>query len=103
MDCGPACLAMIANVYGKNYSLQYLRNYSFVTREGVSMLGVSEAAKKIGFESIGLLTTLEDLRELPTPNILHWNQNHFVILMEVKERKIFFNLFSSNFYRHFFI
>jgi len=96
MDCGPACLAMVANVYGKNYSLQYLRNYSFITREGVSMLGISEAAKKIGFETISMLTTLEDLRELPTPNILHWNQNHFVILKEIKERKIFFfNFFKK--------
>ncbi len=49
MDCGPACLAMIASEHGKNYSLKYLRDYSFITREGVSMLGISEAARKIGF------------------------------------------------------
>lgn len=96
MDCGPACLAMIASVHGKNYSLKYLRDYSFVTREGVSMLGISEAAKKIGFETIGMLTTLEELQELPTPSILHWNQNHFVILREIQERKSFSNLFTKS-------
>jgi len=52
MDCGPACLAMVASKYGKNYSLQYLRENSFLTREGVSLLGISEASKKIGMETL---------------------------------------------------
>jgi ATP-binding cassette subfamily B protein len=95
MDCGPACLAMIASEHGKNYSLKYLRDYSFITREGVSMLGISEAARKIGFDTMGMLTTLEELQELPTPSILHWNQNHFVILREIQERKLLANLFGK--------
>ena len=48
MDCGPTCLRMIAKYYGKNYSLQTLRDRSFITREGVSMLGISDAAESIG-------------------------------------------------------
>ena len=47
MDCGPACLAMISSYYGKDFGLQYLRNKSFITREGVSLLGISEASKKM--------------------------------------------------------
>lgn len=63
MDCGPACLAMIASKYGKNYSLQYLRDNSFLTREGVSLLGLTEASKKIGFETLSVKLTIEKLIE----------------------------------------
>ena len=54
MDCGPTCLRMIAKYYGKNYSLQTLRSRSFLTREGVSMLGISDAAESIGFRTSGV-------------------------------------------------
>ncbi|MDR2126471.1 MAG: peptidase domain-containing ABC transporter, partial [Prevotellaceae bacterium] len=94
MDCGPACLAMIASVYGKKYNVEYLRNECFLTREGVSLLGVTEAAQKIGFETVGTKLTLDKLQSLcsaaknsPLPCILHWNQNHFVILCKVKSTK----------------
>ena len=59
MDCGPTCLRMIARYYGKNYSLQTLRERSFITREGVSMLGISDAAESIGFRTSGVRITLE--------------------------------------------
>ena len=73
MDCGPTCLRMIAKHYGKTYSLQYLREHCFITREGVSMLGISEAAEHIGLKTLCAKITLEqlcDLMELPC--ILHW-------------------------------
>ena len=54
MDCGPTCLQMIALYYGKRYSLQTLRERSFITREGVSMLGISDAAESIGFRTMGV-------------------------------------------------
>lgn len=54
MDCGPSCLRMIAKYYGKSYSLQTLRERCFITREGVSMLGISDAAEAIGFRTIGV-------------------------------------------------
>lgn len=54
MDCGPACLRMVAKYYGRNYSLQTLRQKSFITREGVSMLGISDAAESIGFRTNGV-------------------------------------------------
>ena len=88
MDCGPTCLRMVAKYYGKSYTLQTLREKSFITREGVSMLGISDAAEAIGFRTTGVRITLNQLRdEIPLPCILHWNQNHFVVLYDVKRKR----------------
>ncbi|WP_426327279.1 peptidase domain-containing ABC transporter [Pedobacter sp. R-06] len=86
MDCGPTCLRMIAKYYGKNFSLQKLRCISGINREGVSLLGVSEAAEKIGFRTVGAKITLQQLKECELPAILHWNQNHFVVLYKVPSK-----------------
>ena len=89
-DCGPSCLRMIAKYYGRSYSIQYLREQAFITREGVSMLGISDAAERIGFRTMGVKVTLEQLRtEVPLPCVLHWNQNHFVVLYKVKNGKYY--------------
>lgn len=88
MDCGPACLQMIAKFYGHHYSLQTLRQKCFITREGVSMLGLSDAAESIGFRTNGLKLTLEQLaEEALLPCVLHWNQNHFVVCYDVKKNR----------------
>lgn len=88
MDCGPACLRMIAKHYGKHYTLQTLRKKCFITHEGVSMLGISEAAESIGFRSLGVRLDTDRLVENASlPSILHWNQNHFVVLYKVKEKQ----------------
>lgn len=89
MDCGPTCLRMIARYYGRSYTLQTLRERSFITREGVSMLGIGEAAESIGFRTSGVKIGVEQLREVPLPCILHWNQNHFVVLHKVKNGKYY--------------
>lgn len=90
MDCGPTCLRMIAKYYGRTYSLQALREKAFITREGVSMLGISEAAESIGFRATGVRITLEQLKnECPLPCILHWNQNHFVVCYKIKNGKFY--------------
>jgi len=90
MDCGPTCLRMIAKYYGRNYTLQYLRDRSFITREGVSMLGISDAAETIGFRTVGVTIALDRLKdEVPLPCILHWNQNHFVVLYKVKKSQFY--------------
>jgi len=88
MDCGPACLKMIAKYYGKDYSIQYLRERSYITRMGVSMLGISEAADDIGFCTNGVEITFEQLiRDVPLPCILHWKQNHFVVCYSIKKKR----------------
>ena len=89
-DCGPTCLRMIAKYYGRNYSLQTLREKSFITREGVSMLGISEAAEAIGFRTAGVRVTLQQLKEeCPLPCILHWNQQHFVVCYRIRKGKFY--------------
>ena len=88
MDCGPTCLRMIAKHYGKHYSLETLRQHSFITREGVSMLGISDAAEYIGFRTSGVMISFEQLvEEAPLPCIVHWHQNHFVTVYDVKRNK----------------
>lgn len=88
MDCGPTCLRMIAKYYRRNYPVQYLREKSFITREGVSMLGISDAAEAIGFRTNGVKITFEQLvEEKPLPCILHWNQNHFVVCYGIKKKR----------------
>lgn len=90
MDCGPACLAMVSSHYGKDFGLQYLRDKSFITREGVSLLGISEAAEKIGFKHISAKLSTKDFDNEFLPCILHWNQNHFVVLYKISK-----NIFSG--------
>lgn len=88
MDCGPTCLRMIAKYYGRSYSIQYLRERSFITRQGVSMLGISDAAEVIGFRTSGVKITFEQLvQEKPFPCIFHWNQNHFVVCYGIKKKR----------------
>lgn len=87
MDCGPTCLRIIAKYYGRNHSIQYLREKSFITRVGVSMLGISDAAETIGFRTNGVKITFEQLvTEKPLPCILHWNQNHFIVCYGIKKK-----------------
>lgn len=84
MDCGPTCLRMVAAFYGKRYSLERLREKSFITRLGVSMLGISEAAEKIGFRTMGVQITYQQLQQdAPMPCIAHWNQQHFVVVYRI--------------------
>ena len=88
VDCGPASLKMIAKYYGKSYSMQTLREWCFISREGVSMQGISDAAERIGFRTLGVRITFEQLaNEAPLPCILHWNQNHFVVCYKIKRKK----------------
>ena len=90
MDCGPTCLRMIAKYYGRSYTLESLREKSFLTREGVSMLGISEAAESIGFRTQGVRVSLQELEELcPLPCILHWNQRHFVVCYRIRKGRFY--------------
>lgn len=87
MDCGPTCLKMVAKFYGKSYSLPTLRDKCHITREGVSMLGISDAAESIGFRTAGVKLTWSQLREeMPLPCIVHWNQKHFVVVYEIDRK-----------------
>ncbi len=90
MDCGPSCLRMIAKHYGRGYSLETIRKQSQINREGVSLLGISEAAENIGFRTVGVRFGFDKLKEeMPLPCIVHWNQNHFVVVYKIKKDKVF--------------
>ncbi|MEO1052656.1 MAG: peptidase domain-containing ABC transporter [Bacteroidota bacterium] len=89
MDCGPTCLRIIAKSYGKSYSLQTIREKSYITREGVSLLGISDAAESIGFRTLAAKIPFDKLRdEAPTPFIAHWRQRHFVVVYGFKRDKV---------------
>ena len=88
MDCGPACLRMISKYYGHHYSLQTLRQKCFITREGVSLLGISDAAESIGFRTCGVKITGDQLaNEAMLPCILYWNNSHFVVCYKIKRKR----------------
>lgn len=88
MDCGPTCLRMVAKYYGKAFGLDTLRDLSYITREGVSMMGISYAAEAIGLHTQGVKLTYEQLRnEATLPVIVHWGQNHFVVVYKIKKRR----------------
>jgi len=85
MDCGATCLAMVAKYYGKKYSIQKLRDRCSATRAGVSMLGISDAAETLGFKTMCARLNFEKLeQEVPLPCIVHWKQEHFVVVYDVK-------------------
>ncbi|NSW93784.1 MAG: peptidase domain-containing ABC transporter, partial [Bacteroidales bacterium] len=89
MDCGPACLKMIGAYYKRNFSIDYLRKKCFITREGVSFLGLSEAADSLGFKTLGVKIPLNLLKEkVPLPAIIHWRQRHFVVVFKITKDKI---------------
>jgi ATP-binding cassette subfamily B protein len=89
MDCGPACLKMVAEFYKRNFSLESLRKKCYITREGVSFLGLSEAADSLGFRTIGVKIPFEILNEnVPLPCIVHWRQRHFIVVYKIKDDKL---------------
>jgi ATP-binding cassette subfamily B protein len=85
MDCGAACLAMLSKHYGKTYTIQRLREMCSASRAGVSMLGISDAAEKLGFKTLGVHKNFEQLfKEAPMPFIAHWRQEHFVVVYKIR-------------------
>lgn len=86
MDCGPAALASIASYYGKEYGIPELRGYCFLTKDGVSLLGIEDAARNIGFETLAVKTSVSKLySKKPFPCILHWDNVHFVVLYNIRK------------------
>jgi ATP-binding cassette subfamily B protein len=99
MDCGPTCLKIIAKSYGKNLPLYELRHRCSLSRRGVSLLGISDAAETIGFRTHGVQLTFDQLIEHGTfPCVVHWNQNHFVVAYGVKRnrKKLFTGIAKSD-------
>lgn len=93
MDCGATCLRMISRFYGKKIPIEVIRQKTQTGKGGTSMLGIAEAAESLGFKTLGVSLTMDQILEnAPLPCILHWEQNHFVVLYTVRKRKKFFFL-----------
>ncbi len=86
MQCGVACLAMACAAFGCQYSVCELERWCRPTHEGVSLKGIADGAKALGIETKGVKATIDELAQCPLPAILHWNQNHFVVLYKVNRR-----------------
>ncbi len=85
-DCGPTCLRMISKFYGKTFSQQFMHDKCNISKTGVSMLSISEAAESIGFRTKGVKITWEQFRdEMPLPCIVHWHKNHFVVVYDIRK------------------
>jgi len=90
MDCGPSCLRMVTKHYGKSYTLQSLRSKSYITKSGVSMLGISDAAESIGFRTRGYRLTWEQLRdEVPLQFIVTSKKGFMIFLTILLVKKSF--------------
>ena len=97
MDCGPASLVMIAQHYGRHYTLDHLRERCSLARDGVSLLGISKAAEEIGFRTVGGRLTFEKLAEKALlPCIVHWNQEHFVVVYALRKQRKGYTIFVAD-------
>ena len=89
MDCGATCLRMIARYYGRYYSLEYLRDITYLDREGVSLMSISDAAEHLGFQTLSVKVGMNRLAEdLPLPCVAHWRQQHFVVVYKVSKSHV---------------
>ena len=94
MDCGPACLQMVLKFHGRYYPLPWLRSVSFISREGVSLKGISKAAERVGLRTMAVKVPFRargnqpDLLRAPLPAIVHWNQNHFIVVYRVSKKYV---------------
>ncbi|WP_262896189.1 peptidase domain-containing ABC transporter [Sphingobacterium faecale] len=89
MDCGATCLRMVFKYYGQQVSIHKIRKLCQTTKNGVNLLGISESAEKLGFRTYGVRLSLEQLNQIELPAILHWNQNHFVVLYKIRKGKYY--------------
>lgn len=88
-DCGPTSIKIIAKYFGKVISVEELRLLSETTREGTSLLNLSDTAEKIGLRTLGVKLSATSLKEAPLPSILHWNNDHYVVLYKIKKSKYY--------------
>ncbi len=86
MQCGVACMAMICRHYDKGLSISWLESLCHASKEGVSLKALHDLSIELGMDSVAGKVSLDNLHEVPLPCILHWNQNHFVVLYKINDR-----------------
>ena len=90
MSCGVACLQMICKYYGRNIDQHNLLNLCVPTSEGVSLLSLIKTANQLGLDATSIRISIGQFNEISLPCIIHWNQNHFVVLYKIKDGKKFY-------------
>ncbi len=92
-DCGAACLKMVVEYYGRKVELQQLRELCYVNKDGVTMLGISDAAEIVGFRTMGVKIDLHKLlKKMVLPCIIHWRQSHFVVVYDINVKNELVNI-----------
>lgn len=90
MDCGSACLKIVSKYHNKTFSLKYLRDRCYITREGVSLFDIGRAAEDIGYRTLAIKVQFADLQnKMPLPVVVHWKQNHFVVVYKISRTKVY--------------
>ena len=87
-DCGAACLLMIGQYWGKNFSLNRLRDLANVNRNGSTLRGLAFAAENVGFITRPIKATLDRLAEQKLPAIAHWENNHYIVVYEINNKNV---------------
>ena len=92
MQCGVAALTMVCRHFGSRYSLDFVAKFCHPTNEGVSLKGIADAAEHLGLDTVAARADIAQLSSAPLPAILHWNQNHFVVLHKVGRNRCRFHI-----------
>ncbi|MEL6843048.1 MAG: cysteine peptidase family C39 domain-containing protein, partial [Bacteroidota bacterium] len=89
-DCGPTCLRIISKHYGREISLEKIRDLSEKNRVGTNLLGLSEAAEKLGYNCLGAKIGFDKLAaQVPLPAIVFWKQEHFCVVYKITGKKVY--------------
>ncbi|WP_211941968.1 ABC transporter transmembrane domain-containing protein [Cylindrospermopsis raciborskii] len=87
-DCGAACLVMISRYWGKNFSINRLRELANVNRSGASMKSLTSAAESIGFATRPVKASLDKFAQQPLPAIAHWEGKHYIVVYEISKKQV---------------
>ncbi|WP_193193993.1 peptidase domain-containing ABC transporter [Nostoc sp. MG11] len=87
-DCGVACLVMVSRYWGKQFSINRLRDLANVNRDGASLRGLSAAAESIGFTTRPIKASLDQLAKQKLPAIVHWEGKHYIVVHEISQKKV---------------
>lgn len=91
-DCGITCIRIIAKYYGKDIPLKTLRSHSDASRIGISLNDIINCTKSIGLDTTPVMVCAKDIFKMPLPAILHWDQNHYVVLYKIDAKKKKFHI-----------
>jgi ATP-binding cassette, subfamily B, bacterial len=88
-ECGAACLKMISKFYGRNFSLEHLRDICKITPDGISIKSLMNGAETLGFKTVPASINYQVLQEeAPLPCIAYWRDRHFLVVYDIKGNNV---------------